>query len=86
VLSTKAVFVANTVPPVDVKYHLILVPVADKLNTDGVTYAQNFCGVVPVGADGATFTVIFLVAVVVPHKPPLVVKVKVIEPDSEALA
>jgi len=30
--------------------------------------------------------VIFLVAVVVPQEPPLVVKVNVIEPDSEALA
>ena len=32
------------------------------------------------------FTVIVLVAVTVPHEPPLVVKVKVIVPDSEAPA
>ena len=32
------------------------------------------------------FTTIVLVAVVVPHEPPLVVKVKVIVPDSDAPA
>jgi hypothetical protein len=39
----------------------------------------------PAAAVGA-FTVIVFVAVVVPHAPPLVVKVKVIEPDSLAPA
>ena len=41
---------------------------------------------VPAFAIGFGFTVIVLVAVVVPHEPPLVVKVKVILPDSDAPA
>ena len=40
----------------------------------------------PAFATGFGFTVIVLVAVVVPHEPPLVVKVKVIVPDSDAPA
>jgi hypothetical protein len=36
----------------------------------------------PALAVGFGFTVIVLVAVVVPHEPPLVVKVKVMVPDS----
>ena len=45
------------VPPLAVRYHFILVPVATRLATVGALIRQNICGEVPVGASGlATVT------------------------------
>ena len=46
-----AVLVLNTLPPVLVAYHFILVPVAVRLAT--VPLLQKLCEALPVGAAGA---------------------------------
>ena len=78
--------VANAEPSVEAVYHNGLVPFVAKLATVGFAAEQKACGVVGVGALGVELTVIDLVAVAVPQLPPLVVRVKVIEPLSLALA
>ena len=46
-----------TVAPPDVVYHIIELPVADKLDTCGLVPLQNVCEALPVGAEGVVFTV-----------------------------
>ena len=76
--------VPNDEPPEDAAYQLIVPALAVEPKAT-VPVLHLDAGVVP-DIVGIAFTVIDFVAVVVPNEPPLVVKVKVIEPDSDAPA
>ncbi len=54
---TRAAVTARGVPPVEVVYHFIAVPVATKSATVGLLIEQKDCDALPVGAAGlATVT------------------------------
>ena len=76
--------VPNDEPPDDAAYQLMVPALAVEPKAT-VPVPHLDAGVVPLIV-GIAFTVIDFVAVVVPHEPPLVVKVNVIDPVSDAPA
>ena len=47
----------NAAPPAELLYHLMSVPVADRLATVGLLPEQNVCGLLAKGAAGVSLTV-----------------------------